>query len=68
MKHYMGHIPGWQFAVDIYAENEVNARRKLREIEGVNRLPSGSSVWLHTPPPAENTTRRDSPYSAASGM
>lgn len=66
-KHYMGHIPGWQFAADIYAENDADARAQLRKMEGVRRLPAGSAVWLHSPLHGRGT-ERDNPYSAASGM
>lgn len=66
--HYMGHVPGWQFAEDIYATDERDARAQLRESAGCRRLPSGSDVWLYTPLPGIGDTSRDSPYSAASGM
>lgn len=52
-RHYMGHVPGWQFACDIYADSDREARAELRRLAGVARLPRGSAVWLHTPlPPA----------------
>lgn len=68
-KHYMGHIPGWSFAIDLYAENEADARAELRSEAGVTRLPAGSAVWLHEPlPDSCRGTDFDCPNSAASGM
>lgn len=68
-KHFMAHVPGNAFAEDVYATDTREARAKLRLRYGVSRLPSGVSVWEHQPiRDSANTTRRDSPYSAASGM
>lgn len=68
LKHYMGKLPGWAFAGDLYGRNEAEARAALRLVAGVTRLPAGSEVWLHEPMLDSCRGRFDSPYSAALGM
>lgn len=45
MHRFWAHQPGMVYAVNIYADNEREARRKLREFLGVRRLRPGSAVW-----------------------
>jgi len=39
------HYPGMAFASNWYANNEQTARKEIREMLGVKRLPNGFAIW-----------------------
>lgn len=70
-QHFSATMPGSFYAEDVYASDIAAARAKLRDRYGLTRLPKGTQVWVSEPASSwrgDNTTRADSPYSAASGM
>jgi len=43
--HFMCHVPGEVYAVDVYALSEKDAREQVRERFGLRRLPAGTAFW-----------------------
>jgi hypothetical protein len=44
-RHFYFRLPGDFYPGDIYAESVEEARKELRELLGVKRLPKGTDVW-----------------------
>jgi len=45
MRHFYWRLPGEFYPHNVYARNEQEARKKIREMLGVERLPRGTEVW-----------------------
>lgn len=46
MKRYFVHVPGWAYALNVFARNEREARAIVRDWLWVERLPARTAVWV----------------------
>ena len=45
-RRYEGNTPGMVYSVTMYAENKQGAKRELRKMLCLQKLPTGTAVWL----------------------